>query len=191
MGRWKPDAEGRLVLAALDLYLDPGYERTTVADIAERAGVTERTFYRYFTDKREVLFAGATELEATVLAAITAAPAGQAAFETMNAAMVAGAGAMEDRRPFARMRSAAIAADTSLQERELLKLARMAERSAAALHERGVPAEHAALAAEMAVGVFKVAFAEWVGDDAVESDETLIERVDAGFARIRSLAAGY
>lgn len=72
MGRWEPDAQGRMRLAALELYLDPGFEQTTVADIAERAGVTERTFFRYFTDKREVLFDATGQMEHDVLAVLAA-----------------------------------------------------------------------------------------------------------------------
>ena len=70
MGRWEPDAQGRLARAALELYVDQGYEQTTVADIAARAGVTERTFFRHFADKREVLFAGSGAFQETVLSAI-------------------------------------------------------------------------------------------------------------------------
>ena len=62
MGRWEPDARGRLVKAAMELYGERGFEQTTVAEIAERAGLTERTFFRHFADKREVLFAGAGAL---------------------------------------------------------------------------------------------------------------------------------
>ena len=65
MARWEPDARGRLEKAALDVFRERGYAHTTVGDIAERAGLTERTFFRYFTDKREVLFSGSKELEMT------------------------------------------------------------------------------------------------------------------------------
>jgi AcrR family transcriptional regulator len=65
MGRWEPDARGRLEQAALDLYQDRGFEQTTVTEIAERAGLTERTFFRYFADKREVVFGGQDMLHTT------------------------------------------------------------------------------------------------------------------------------
>jgi hypothetical protein len=58
MTRWEPNARGRLEQAALALYGERGFENTTVAEIAARAGLTERTFFRHFADKREVLFAG-------------------------------------------------------------------------------------------------------------------------------------
>src|SRR4051812_5557079 len=95
MGRWEPGARGRLTRAALELYLDPGYEQTTVADIAARAGVTERTFFRHFADKREVLFDGSAEFQATVLAAIAAAPATASALAGAVAGMDAAAGYLQ------------------------------------------------------------------------------------------------
>src|SRR5258708_12931612 len=75
MGRWKPDARGRLERAALELYGERGYEQTTVAEIAARAGLTERTFFRHFADKREVLFAGSTALRDLIVDAVAGAPA--------------------------------------------------------------------------------------------------------------------
>ena len=68
MGRWEPDARGRLMQAALELYGERGFEQTTVAEIAQRAGLTERTFFRHFADKREVLFSG--EVDDLVLSAL-------------------------------------------------------------------------------------------------------------------------
>ncbi|MET7420392.1 helix-turn-helix domain-containing protein [Dactylosporangium sp. NPDC005555] len=164
MGRWEPDARGRLMLAALALYTERGYEQTTVADIAQRAGVTERTFFRHFTDKREVLFEGSGALQETVVAAIEAAPASQTPIDVVGAAMVRAAQMLQERRDFARQRAAAIAANPSLQERELLKLAKLGAAAAAALRERGVREPAAGMAAEIGVAVFKVAFEQWIAD---------------------------
>jgi AcrR family transcriptional regulator len=75
MSRWKPDAKGRLVTAAIELFAEQGYEATTVAEIAERAGLTKRTFFRYFSDKREVLFSGSQELQRLWLEGVSGAPA--------------------------------------------------------------------------------------------------------------------
>ena len=91
MGRWEPDARGRLMRAALELFADGGFERATVADLAERAGVTERTFFRHFADKREVLFDGAAALQEAVVAAIAGAPAGRAPAPCSCAVPVSGA----------------------------------------------------------------------------------------------------
>jgi AcrR family transcriptional regulator len=163
MARWEPDAKGRLMLAALDLFTERGYEQTTVADIAQRAGVTERTFFRHFADKREVLFDGAGALQETVVAAIAAAPGGTP-LEVVGKAMERAAAQLEPRRDFARRRAAAIAATPSLLERELLKLAALAAAAGEALRGRGVPEPAASLAAEAGVAVFRVAFERWIGD---------------------------
>ncbi|MDG6100936.1 TetR family transcriptional regulator [Dactylosporangium aurantiacum] len=165
MGRWEPDAKGRLVVAALELYTSRGYEQTTVADIAQRAGVTERTFFRHFADKREVLFDGSSALQDLVVAAITDAPIEMPPLDVVGAAMERAAELLEQRRPFAQQRALAIAANPSLQERELLKLAALGSASAAALRGRGVPEPAASLAAEAGVAVFKVAFERWIGDE--------------------------
>src|SRR5438094_10312856 len=110
MGRWEPDAKGRIAKAAMELYGQRGFDQTTVADIAERAGVTERTFFRYFADKREVLFDGANQLQGFVVDAIAAAPPDQTPMEVVADAFAGTASFMEERRDFARQRSAVIAA---------------------------------------------------------------------------------
>ncbi|ANF32003.1 TetR family transcriptional regulator [Leifsonia xyli] len=182
MGRWEPGARERLVEAALDLFADPGFEETTVADIAARAGVTERTFFRHFADKREVLFAGSDEFQATVLTAIEAAPAGLSPLEAASAGMEAAAAFLQSRpdREFPRRRAAAIAANRSLQERELLKLATVATESARALAGRGVPVIEAAVAAEAAMAAFRLAFERWVtAHEVLDLRELVRERVAA------------
>ncbi|SEA32382.1 TetR/AcrR family transcriptional regulator [Leifsonia sp. 21MFCrub1.1] len=187
MGRWEPDARGRLGRAALELYLDPGYEQTTVADIAARAGVTERTFFRHFADKREVLFAGSAAFQETVLDAIAAQPDGPTAFAVAAAGMDAAAAfiAGNPDPTFARRRAAVIAANASLQERELLKLATVASASATALAARGFQPEEAAIAAEAAMAAFRLAFERWIASDGgLDLRELLAE----GVARFRSLA---
>jgi AcrR family transcriptional regulator len=160
MGRWEPGARKRLMTAALDAFLEDGFEQTTVAGIAERAGVTERTFFRHFTDKREVLFEGANLLEQHVVTAITEAPAELGPLDTIAAAYQS-AGALMDRE-FATRRAAAITANQSLLERELLKLATLSAASADALRNRGVPEPTATVAAEIGVTLFRVAFRRWI-----------------------------
>ena len=182
MGRWEPGARERLVEAALELFAHPGFEQTTVADIAARAGVTERTFFRHFADKREVLFAGSDEFQAGVLAAIAGAPAGLSPFEAAAAGMEAAADLLQSRPDleFPRRRAAAIAANRSLQERELLKLATVAAESARALERRGAPAAEAAVAAEAAMAAFRLAFERWVtGPEGLDLRELVRERVAA------------
>src|SRR6516225_6856446 len=136
MGRWQPDARARLQEAALALYGERGYEQTTVAEIAERAGLTKRTFFRYFTDKREVLFWGSELLEQQMVAAIEAAPASASALGMIGAALDA-ADRFEEVREFASPRHRIIASSHELQERELIKAASLAAAMAQALRERG------------------------------------------------------
>lgn len=172
--------------AALDLYAETGFDGTTVADIAQRAGVTERTFFRYFADKREVLFDGAHELEKRVVGSIEAAAPSARPLDVMAAAMADGAALLAERRGFARQRAAVIAANPGLLERELLKLSGLAAAAADALRRRGVPEPTATLAAESGIAVFRIAFERWVGDG---SPPDLARCLSDGFAELRGLTA--
>lgn len=187
MGRWEPDAAGRMVRAALELYAERGFEQTTVQDIAARAGVTERTFFRYFADKREVLFDSSHQLEHRAATAATEAPADAAPLDVAGRAMVTASAMLDGRREHARARAAVVTATPSLQERELLKMAGLADTLAAALRERDVTEPTATLAAQSAVTAFRVGFAAWIGDDA---PGTLGDRVADALAGLRTLAAG-
>jgi AcrR family transcriptional regulator len=165
MGRWEPNARGRLEQAALDLYVERGFEQTTVAEIAERAGLTERTFFRHFADKREVLFSGAGALQEFLVSKVDGAPAALPPIEAIGAALVEVATAVfEQRREFARQRQAVIAANEELQERELIKLASLASAVAGALRGRGVSDPAASLAAEAGMAVFRIAFERWTSE---------------------------
>src|SRR5438105_15155446 len=123
MARWEPDARGRLERAAMELFLERGYVHTTVAEIAARAGLTERTFFRYFADKREVLFWGAGALRELLVSAVASAPDSASPIDAVAAALEAAGALLQERREFARQRQSVIAANTELQERELIKLA--------------------------------------------------------------------
>jgi AcrR family transcriptional regulator len=165
MGRWEPDAQGRMIRAAMELFADRGFDQTTAGDIADRAGVTERTFFRHFTDKREVLFDGSETMQRTTYDAIVTAPADLSPLDAALSGMVAAGSLLRDRRDHAVRRSRIIAANPSLQERELLKLAAMADATVEALRRRGVNEPTASLAAHSALTVFHVAFARWVSAD--------------------------
>lgn len=169
MGRWQPDALGKLQQAAYELYGERGFDDTTVAEIAERAGLTKRTFFRHFADKREVLFAGAQALEELFVSAVAAAPAAATPLDAVSAALDAVASSFEPRREFAARRQQIIDATPALQERELIKLARLAGVVADALRRRGVEDPAAILTAEAAIAVFRVAFQRWV-DPANDQD---------------------
>jgi AcrR family transcriptional regulator len=177
MSRWEPNAGGRLVKAAMELYHERGFEATTVAEIAKRAGLTERTFFRYFSDKREVLFSGTEVLRDVLAGKVEEAPAPASPFEAVGGALVEVSEAFDD-RSFARQRRAIIVANPELQERELSKLATWASAMAAALRRRGVGDPAAALAAEAGMAVFKVAFDRWVEDD--DGGRTLADLIREG-----------
>jgi AcrR family transcriptional regulator len=164
MGRWQPDARGRLEKAAMELYVERGFDETTVAEIAKRAGLTERTFFRHFADKREVLFAGAAMLQDLFVRALGDAAPDLPPVDAAIAGVVAGGVLIQERRDFARQRYEIIAANAELQERELIKLASLSAALADALRRRGVPDHAASLAAEVAIAVFRVAFERWVTD---------------------------
>jgi len=164
MGRWEPDARGRLEKAAMELYVERGFDETTVAEIAKRAGLTERTFFRHFADKREVLFAGAAMLQELLVGAVADAPSDLPPVDAAIAGVKAGGALIQERRAFARQRYEIIAANAELQERELIKLASLSVALADTLRQRGVPDHAASLAAEVAVAVFKIAFERWVAD---------------------------
>jgi AcrR family transcriptional regulator len=186
MSRWKPDAGGRLVKAALPLFAEQGYEVTTVAEIAESAGLTKRTFFRYFSDKREVLFSGADELEHVWLEAVAAAPPEAAPLAVVTAGLDSVAEMFVERHDFARIRSEIIEANPELKERELIKLQTLAGALKAALIERGVSANAAILAAQAGVMVFHVAFASWVDQD----DPTAFRRLmSESLEELRSVTA--
>jgi AcrR family transcriptional regulator len=164
MGRWPPDARTRLQEAALALYGERGYEETTVAEIAERAGLTKRTFFRYFTDKREVLFWGSEILEQEMVAAIEAAPASTSTLGMIEAALDAAARRFEELREFAGPRHRIIASSPELQERELIKGASLTAAMARALRARGFSDTAATLAAHTGTTIMHVAFVQWVND---------------------------
>jgi len=165
MSRWEPNARGRLEQAALELFLERGFEQTTVAEIAQRAGLTERTFFRHFADKREVLFAGAGALQEFLVRAVADAPGPAAPLDAVADALQATAPLFQQRGDFPRQRQAVIVANPELQERELIKLAALAAAMAGALRGRGVPEPTASLAAEAGIAVFRIAFERWTADD--------------------------
>jgi AcrR family transcriptional regulator len=187
MVRWEPGARERLQAAALELYSAQGFDATTVGEIAERAGLTERTFYRYFADSREVLFDGQDVFRRTFVEGVAAAPAAASPLEMMVAALASSADFFpNERRPYSRQRQRVIEANPGLQERELLKLASLATLLAAALRERGVPEPSATLAAESGVTVFRVAFDSWLEAD---DDRTIADIEQELFLQLGTVTA--
>ena len=188
MGRWEPDSRGRLRQAALALYAERGFDQTTAAEIAARAGVTERTFFRHFVDKREVLFGGFEILKGRIVAGVTGAPAQQTPLEAVACGLDAAAAMLgEGRRDLAAQRQAVIAANPELGERERAKLADCAAAVAAILRQRGVGALQATLAAEAGMAVLRVAIETWATST---DDRSLSVVMEAAMGELRAVTGG-
>jgi AcrR family transcriptional regulator len=164
MSRWEPNARGRLLEAAMELFRERGFDATTVAEIAARAGLTERTFFRHFTDKREVLFSGSAMLEELLVGQIRSAEDVDVPIDVVARALEGTGPMFAERRDFARQRQELVMAHAELRERELIKLASLGSAMAAALRDRGVSELEASLAAETGIAIFRSAFERWVTD---------------------------
>ncbi|CAN5654268.1 TetR/AcrR family transcriptional regulator [soil metagenome] len=189
MARWEPGARERLVVAAVDLFTELGYDDTTVAQIAERAGVTKSTFFRHFADKRELLVAGQETLSKLLADGITEAPGSAGPLEAVAAGLERASSAMGPmNRELGPRLKAAVAASTELQARDALKQVGLAAAMTAALVARGVPAPTAHLAGELVVLAFKQGYAEWSEGDR-EDGRGLAEHSLAALADLRAATA--
>ena len=189
MGRWEPGARERLIVAAVDLFTEQGYEATTVAQIAERAGVTKSTFFRHFSDKRELLVAGQETLSRLLSEGIAEAPANASPLQAVAAGLERASSAMGPmNRELAPRLKAAVAASAELQERDALKSVGLAAAMTTALLARGVPDSTAAIAAELGVLAFKRGFTEWSEGDRDVNDE-LARHTLAALDELRAASA--
>lgn len=173
----------RLQQAAVAMFRERGYDRTTAAEIAARVGVTERTFFRHFPDKREVLFDGQQALMDALTASIADAPKGLGPLDMLFRAFRSVTALLENNRSFSHPRQAVIAATPALHERELSKLEALSDALALALRDRGVPDLPAALAAHAGMAAFAHATLAWLADD----DLDLAERLDRAERALKSL----
>jgi AcrR family transcriptional regulator len=188
MARWKPNARERLERAALALFTERGFDATTVAEIADRAGLTKSTFFRHFADKREVLFGGQDMLVQLLSDAIRTAPAAATTAECLVAALESTAVAFTpERHDLAPQRRAVIAANSELQERELLKRFRFGSAMADALRARGADEVTARLAAEVGVLAFGTAYARWAEPD---NQAPFTEIANGALRELQASAAG-
>jgi AcrR family transcriptional regulator len=188
MGRWQPDSRGRLQEAALALYSERGFDQTTAAQIAERAGLTERTFFRHFADKREVLFGGSAFLKEAIVKGVAEAPPSDGALDAVTCGLDAAAALLgQARKDMALQRHHVIASNPELRERELTKLADYAATVAATLRERGVTELQATFAAEAGATVLRVGLERWAGGDEEKDLSTIMHEA---MAELRAVAAG-
>jgi AcrR family transcriptional regulator len=188
MGRWQPDSRGRLQEAALALYSERGFDQTTAAQIAERAGLTERTFFRHFADKREVLFGGSALLKERLVTGVAEAPPADGPLDAVALGLDAAAAMLgESRRDLAHQRLDVVMANPELRERELAKLADYATAIAATLRARGVREPQATLAAEAGMTVLRLALQQWATNDDGRGLDTIMREA---VADLRAVAAG-
>lgn len=187
MSRWEPNARGRLEQAALQLFIERGFDQTTVTEIAERAGLTERTFFRYFADKREVLFWGQENLRSLYVRTIEAAPESTTPLDAVASALEAAVPVFRERHALARQRQVVIAATPELQERELSKRATLASAMSDALRRRGVPDPEASLAADVGSLAFKAAYARWIS---APDEQDLSRLIREALDQLKHITAG-
>ena len=186
MPRWEPDARARLEAAALELYSERGFDHTTVEDIAQRAGVTRRTFFRHFADKREVLFGTGHGEWSVVAAAAESAPEGATPLEAVGLALEALAAKFDAQGEVAVRRIRIVRASPELWERQLIKFTALAEALAGALRARGVGDPAAILAAEAGVTALRVASDRWIADPSNKSMLTVGRETLAALREVAS-----
>jgi AcrR family transcriptional regulator len=187
MARWEPNAQGRLEQAAMELFRERGYEQTTVAEIAERAGLSERTFFRHYADKREVLFGGGTQFRDSFVGRLDEALATMSPLQAATLAAQSAGAALEQHRgrEFAAARQRIIAANPDLRERELIKIADVTSAMAEVLRAHGVGEPDASMTAEIAMAGFRVGFERWVAPGEQRSLPGLIHEA---LARVPAMA---
>ncbi len=173
----------RLQLAAVQLFGERGFDRVTAAEIAAHVGVTERTFFRHFADKREVLFDGQAVLVEALTASIADAPAGLGTLDTLFHAFRSVTQLLLDNRSFSKPRQAVISATPALHERELAKLEALSEALALTLTARGVPDLEAALGARASMAAFAHATLLWLENE----EPGLAERLDQAEQALKAL----
>ncbi|NEB73710.1 TetR family transcriptional regulator [Streptomyces sp. SID14478] len=177
MGRWEPNARERLAEAAMELFVERGYESATAAEIAQRAGLAKSTFFRHFADKREVLFGGQEVLNTLIADGIAGAPATATPIEALGAALQAASVAFgPERREWVRTRQDIVAGHSDLRERELLKRAALVEVMTRALRARGVPDPAASLVSEIGSIAFRNALERWIAPSAAQPDFAAVAR---------------
>jgi AcrR family transcriptional regulator len=190
MARWKPNGRERLVVAALELFAEQGYDNTTVAQIAERAELTRSTFFRHFSDKREILSAGQETLSRLLVEGIDSAPADATPLTAVAAGLDAVSGAMtEFNRELGPRLHAAIEANDELRTRDAMKSIGLAAAIVEALRRRGVAEATAQVAAELGMLAFRTGFSRWSSPSDDTAPGKLITHTRAAFSELRAATA--
>jgi AcrR family transcriptional regulator len=190
MPRWKPDARQRLVVEALSLFAEQGYDATTVAQISERAGLTRSTFFRHFADKREILTAGQKVLSQLLTEGIDTAPPDATPMTAVAAGLERASAEMTSfNRELGPLLHAAIEANEELRDRQALKSIGMATAMVDALKRRNVPEPTAQVAAELGVLAFRLGYTRWADPTRDEDPGELATHTRGAFDELRAAAA--
>ena len=178
MPRSGEEARARLQQAALDLYAERGFDATTTAEIAARAGVTERTYFRHFADKREVLFDGEAALQAALADAVSGAPDDAPPLAILRRAFQAAVPALEAKRTVTEARHRVISTSPALRERDLAKRESLKRALSTALEGRGLPGRVARLAADVGLVAWAEVVDRWLDDPSSSLDALLAREFD-------------
>jgi len=178
MARWEPDARERLVRAALELFADRGFDDTTIPDITARAGLTTRSYFRHFPDKREVLFTDEDEMPTLAARLVLAAPAELTAFQVLARGVPTLAAAFENRREELLQRRKIIDSHDGLRERELRKMATLVDAITHAFGQRGTDDLTAAVVAETGVAIVKISLQRWMNTPGQDLASVLTETLN-------------
>ncbi len=189
MPRNGEEVHRRLQQAAMELFRDRGYDQTTAAEIAALAGVTERTFFRHFADKREIVYDGSDALRAAFVEKIRQAPDVASPLRVVTGVLVGFDWESLGSRDFQRQRHAVIAASPELLERDLIKHRTLASEFSEVLRQRGVEVDVAELAARIGVQIFTISYEHWISADDKADLATISERVMSLLATIVPTAA--
>ena len=169
----------------MTLFAERGFTATTVPEIAEAAGLTTRTFFRHFADKREVLFANEIDVPALASRMIADAPAGLSPMQIIAGSLEAVAAAQfSGGVDYFLARKAIIQSDDGLREREMHMMSRLSEALREGFVARGVDGLTADLTAQMTLAVFGTSIGRWLRQG---GDADLPELLHDTLARLRSV----
>ena len=168
----------------MELFDEQGFQNTSAVQIAKRARVTTRTFFRYFPDKQAILFVDAERLGAELVQGILDATDVAQPLQTVMRALAGFDWLSLGSRESQRQRDAMVASNPDLLERELIKQQQLADAFSSALHQRGVEPPIGELAARVGIQVFRTAYRQWL---AADNDADLTMTIDTAMSILATI----